>query len=813
MRLPKIAAAFVSGALLLGESAGATKDDSYYASGFVNPNVEEAMYWKDSGDILQNLSQFSSLYVVFHQCAWTSMKYDNDGGNNGDGGDDGEDDETDYWYMDIVPPMGANVAFSLYGSLEGDTFSGCGKNTFISTFYTNQGFNAFVDAMYLAGVSAFSSSYADGLTADCQGGYGVGCDYKSGFAVHTYSGTQCFPEDATGVSDTLSTLNAAINKYANCVQIYDSDEYSGEVEGTALELLDQSHSCLYQDMFSPESSCPDPYGKLSTYQANFQNMIEETRRTDPHSQVYDYLRPYRGRIFRGVTLTSLGLALVAVAVFVFVRNENILGKVKSRHAMRKANKKLITDGDGITEKGQGGNPPEIDKSFATAISGLTKDSAAFTQAKYAEVSSAFDGMCKAGGEAFVDVATTLAGPPKSPSFVRTNAPGPPKIEFREQVDGAIDQMFTSATEFFVDVADCATANLISDEGVHVSVDSSTKAETAEEEESKVVTAQEHQTQKSPFADGSTKSIVSTSSATENLIIDEGAPVPVDSSSNAKTAKEEESKIVAAQERQMQESSFDDGNSTKSIGRTKSTTKEWKARTNEPVVMPVTTAASPKDKKEITSGSAPSDDNSIQSDGTAKTKDTIKSRAKVVSSAVKDRFKGATARANRGKKLVAPPSSRNTTRTNRAELGLSGTPKTTTPREVKPDKVTKLRHNSKGKEPSTLNTTKTKQAGLGSSGMATAPQEVKQDKVTKLKPNSKSKDPSNQNTIQMNQAELGSSGTTTTTTPREGMPGVVPVTMETAIVDDAAPAIYKPPCASVRAKRQEQHQPKKSSWWY
>jgi hypothetical protein len=50
-------------------SCCASKDDSFYAAGVQNPNVELAMYWKEPRNVLQDLSKFSKLYVQFHSCS------------------------------------------------------------------------------------------------------------------------------------------------------------------------------------------------------------------------------------------------------------------------------------------------------------------------------------------------------------------------------------------------------------------------------------------------------------------------------------------------------------------------------------------------------------------------------------------------------------------------------------------------------------------------------------------------------------------------------------------------------------------------
>ena len=44
------------------------KDTNFYYPGFVNPNVENEMYWKDAVNVLQDLSQFSALYIQHHGC-------------------------------------------------------------------------------------------------------------------------------------------------------------------------------------------------------------------------------------------------------------------------------------------------------------------------------------------------------------------------------------------------------------------------------------------------------------------------------------------------------------------------------------------------------------------------------------------------------------------------------------------------------------------------------------------------------------------------------------------------------------------------
>jgi hypothetical protein len=47
----------------------AYKDTSYYPAGTSNPNVDTKMYWRDAINVLEDLDQFSKLYVKYHTCA------------------------------------------------------------------------------------------------------------------------------------------------------------------------------------------------------------------------------------------------------------------------------------------------------------------------------------------------------------------------------------------------------------------------------------------------------------------------------------------------------------------------------------------------------------------------------------------------------------------------------------------------------------------------------------------------------------------------------------------------------------------------
>jgi hypothetical protein len=209
---------------VLAATAGtvrATKDDLYYRAGMGNPNVDLKMYWADAHNVLEDLDQFSALYIQYHNCAWSQNRlYYNDG-------EGGSADESDYWYIGATPDFAANVAYSLYGVLKGESApssSPCGASTFINSFTTSAGFEVFAAALYTAGMTG--TDYSQVYSSKCGGGKGVACDYNFGFASVTYSTSTCDPKYASATTDSMTYMNAAFHK-AQCVKIYTgSNSYS-----------------------------------------------------------------------------------------------------------------------------------------------------------------------------------------------------------------------------------------------------------------------------------------------------------------------------------------------------------------------------------------------------------------------------------------------------------------------------------------------------------------------------------------------------------------------------------------------------------
>jgi hypothetical protein len=48
--------------------AFASRDDTYYPDDYSNPLTSQGMYWRDSINILEDISAFESLSVRFHSC-------------------------------------------------------------------------------------------------------------------------------------------------------------------------------------------------------------------------------------------------------------------------------------------------------------------------------------------------------------------------------------------------------------------------------------------------------------------------------------------------------------------------------------------------------------------------------------------------------------------------------------------------------------------------------------------------------------------------------------------------------------------------
>eukprot|EP00536_Pseudo-nitzschia_multiseries_P012321 jgi/Psemu1/290205/fgenesh1_pg.466_\ len=331
-------------ALVLGTLAvvSAVKDDEYYRAGMGNPNIDLKMYWADAHNVLQDLDQFSSLYIQYHNCAWTQNRNVNSGEE-----ESGSGDETDYWYMGATPSYAANVAFSLYGSLQGESFSGCDENTFINSFTTNQGFEPFADSIYYAG--ATGSDYSQSYSSQCQGGAGVACDARVGFVKVSYSKNTCDPAYASDLKEEESkkeTQQDSKNENSESSKTDTTDKEQRKLEnnygygygygynnnngyytyaGTALSILYYSNACFIQNYWDPDGGCPDPYGKLQYYQQNFNKGVRKSMKVDTYVT-------YRANMQTGKNYVKIGAVLFMTAVILFVTEQ--LMAFRSKKARR-----------------------------------------------------------------------------------------------------------------------------------------------------------------------------------------------------------------------------------------------------------------------------------------------------------------------------------------------------------------------------------------------------------------------------------------------------------------------------------------------
>lgn len=285
------------------------------------------------------------MHSVLVQHSWETPTGDDEKG--GGGGD------SDNWYLGSVPSFRANAAFSLYGILKGDEDKGCGKQTFINSFHTTRGIEAFTNAMAAAGLTDLfelveeeqgNDDNIDVITSTCydnEGGdnngddsvangdklyggassYGVGCTARSSkkhptFAIHTYEGGIC---DANAIVETVDTLDDFNSKLdmSKCVPIYtNGDYYAGannnggnkEDSSSPLAILENSRACRLHD---GTGSCPDPYGRLKQYERALQKATH-AREESPFWTAERVMKTGWSFIGFGIGMFLLGMILVAV---------------------------------------------------------------------------------------------------------------------------------------------------------------------------------------------------------------------------------------------------------------------------------------------------------------------------------------------------------------------------------------------------------------------------------------------------------------------------------------------------------------------
>jgi hypothetical protein len=228
----------------------------------------------------------------------------------------------------------ANAAYSLYGVLKGNSDDGCTSGTYINSFFTNYGVDAFEPVMEAAGV--FSEDNEDSYTAECQdgddddgndgndadgGGYGGGTSYANKgdnmgstsygmscngnqFVTKKFRGRYCDGKDEIKVTNLLESFNEAIEQ-VECVQVYSGSngDNNGDGGSIASDLLSYSKACSIREF---PSQCPDPFGKLLKY----------TRTLECATGTTCLLRLPEARLGRdiaSVVLLLSGLAMIGAA--------------------------------------------------------------------------------------------------------------------------------------------------------------------------------------------------------------------------------------------------------------------------------------------------------------------------------------------------------------------------------------------------------------------------------------------------------------------------------------------------------------------
>jgi hypothetical protein len=274
--------------------------------------------------------------------------------------------------MGSVPSFRANVAYSLYGILKGDTDSGCNKRTFINSFHTTQGLESFTNAMAGAGLTDLFEIYDgedhddsvnvvtstcnqdDEESADGDDGmyngqkyyqstsYGLGCsaDGERHFAIHTYSGAYCDANAIVSTTDELEELNEKLS-LSKCIPIYAGGYYSMDDDEMdyPLDVLATSRACRIHD---GSGSCPDPYGLLKKREAAL-NKATAARYSGPYWTVHRVMMTAWSMIAAGIFLTLSAIVWVVLDRFK-TRTKRSGWKKKKRKSSRKSKRNLAEDG-------------------------------------------------------------------------------------------------------------------------------------------------------------------------------------------------------------------------------------------------------------------------------------------------------------------------------------------------------------------------------------------------------------------------------------------------------------------------------------
>mmetsp|Transcript_24771 Transcript_24771/g.50821 ORF Transcript_24771/g.50821 Transcript_24771/m.50821 type:complete len:530 (+) Transcript_24771:246-1835(+) len=318
------------------------------------------MWWRDPSNVLEDLDQFSTLYVKAHGCVWSEYGIDDhdDDGENRDGDED--------WYQGRTLPFRANVAYSLYGVLKGQfRINKCSKSTYINTFVTFMGADALLNTIGRHGLgndddAGYGNAYCaqidmadlyrdrdralesgDNNNDDSLASTTMGCALNSDkFVMATFADGYCDGNKFMNVTDSMRSYNRAM-KGARCEKIWDngSARYAGD------DLLRGSSSC---DTSYYGNRCPDPYGRKKKYAklaSGGNNYGESARRF--------FLYFARGLAW---ILLVAGLVLLAAAFWIkrrYGRSRRRSSRRKKKVKRRRSSKSKRRSRGGEGEEGEG----------------------------------------------------------------------------------------------------------------------------------------------------------------------------------------------------------------------------------------------------------------------------------------------------------------------------------------------------------------------------------------------------------------------------------------------------------------------------
>lgn len=239
-------------------------------------------FWIDPANILENLDQYSALWIKPHGCVWSECAVD----DNDDAvvGDNRDGDEQ--WYQYRTQEFCANAAYSLYGAKKGDVgLFGCTRGHFINSFFTYGGADNFLKAVGMNPVVYYDNGgddnyngYSGNSNAVCQaiedngnqangrreeGQSGdenslvstMGCNSEGQYIIASFQASNC---DGNYFLKEIDSFQAYNKQHASvgCHRIWGRD-HSSYYSSVQL-LLNNSWTC---DLDLYPNGCPDPYGK------------------------------------------------------------------------------------------------------------------------------------------------------------------------------------------------------------------------------------------------------------------------------------------------------------------------------------------------------------------------------------------------------------------------------------------------------------------------------------------------------------------------------------------------------------------------